>query len=124
MDLWKLDQYWIGHHNNYSHKNLVNWKWFPALYTLHVENNLSKSTGKVTVNKLFTCYNYKARLHRCMLIDLLYKNNLQDLGYSFFHEGDIRPFDSLQGVIEELKPLQQCVNVVAIARKVWLHFLF
>lgn len=43
---------------------------------------------------------------------------LQDLGYSFFHEGDIRPFDSLQGVIEELKPLQQCVNVVAIARKV------
>lgn len=76
---------WLGHHNNYSHKNLVNWKWFPALYTLHVENNLSKYTGKVTVNKLFTCYNYKARLHRCMLIDLLYKNNLQDLGYISWH---------------------------------------
>lgn len=76
-------QLWVGHHTDYTHENVINWKWWMAHFSNHCcKNGLHKTPQ---IKKLFTMYNRRARIHRCKFIDQIWKHNLQNIGYVSWH---------------------------------------
>ncbi len=80
----KLD-FVLGNYQQNESKNIINWWSYWQMAGYHYYKNFHFKSQVTSFDKTYICLNRRARLHRCLLMDELAKNNLIDKGYVSWH---------------------------------------